>query len=268
MLTMKAPSSSSSRAIFVMIPILLLLLHSVHEYPKTAAMAAITSTHLKNMKAESGNFNRSATATNIDVIEFGTTIENDVGDGFVVDDHPEDKVASVSNGLALIRALRSALALQKNWFDYENGKWRDGSFWTDANAMETLVNLHEVTGNERKRTMMNGRDSSGDGDGDGADGDGRVEHAGERDGDEGNDDADLEMFETTALVSTIFHHQDSKHFVKVNGDTFFDDMEWWGLAWLRAYDLFGENVYLKRSKQIVDTVWRWGWDNEKCGSPS
>lgn len=47
------------------------------------------------------------------------------------------------------------------------------------------------------------------------------------------------------------------------GNGYYDDYAWWGLAWIRAYDLTGELRYLDAAEQIARGV-EIGW-NTKCG---
>lgn len=44
----------------------------------------------------------------------------------------------------------------------------------------------------------------------------------------------------------------------------FDDNEWWGLVWLKAYDMTGDKRYLRVSKGIFDDMVKRAWD-DKCG---
>jgi len=43
-----------------------------------------------------------------------------------------------------------------------------------------------------------------------------------------------------------------------------DDMEWWGLAWLRAQEVAGDKDYLKRAKGYFDEATKY-WDDGSCG---
>jgi len=43
----------------------------------------------------------------------------------------------------------------------------------------------------------------------------------------------------------------------------FDDNEWWGLVWLKAYDLTGDKRYLRVAKGIFNDMVNRAWDN-KC----
>jgi predicted alpha-1,6-mannanase (GH76 family) len=44
----------------------------------------------------------------------------------------------------------------------------------------------------------------------------------------------------------------------------FDDNEWWALAWLKAYDLTGEKLYLHTAQRIFKDMIKRSWD-ETCG---
>ena len=45
----------------------------------------------------------------------------------------------------------------------------------------------------------------------------------------------------------------------------FDDHQWWGLAWARAFTATGDARFLNRSAAIFDFVAEKGWDEAACG---
>jgi predicted alpha-1,6-mannanase (GH76 family) len=63
------------------------------------------------------------------------------------------------------------------------------------------------------------------------------------------------------VVSWTFHVARWQHPHFIN--RFFDDNGWWALAWLRAYELAGEQRYLAASRRIFDNMIT-GWD-DTCG---
>ena len=46
---------------------------------------------------------------------------------------------------------------------------------------------------------------------------------------------------------------------------YFDDEEWWGLAWLKAYDLTQNATYLRRSQAVFDDLATRSWSDTSCG---
>lgn len=48
-------------------------------------------------------------------------------------------------------------------------------------------------------------------------------------------------------------------------DAGYDDEGWWALAWIRAYDLTGNNRYLSMAKTIFSDMATNGWDTTTCG---
>jgi predicted alpha-1,6-mannanase (GH76 family) len=46
---------------------------------------------------------------------------------------------------------------------------------------------------------------------------------------------------------------------------YFDDEGWFGLAWIRAFEMTGEESYLFRAKSIFDDLKLRGWNSSSCG---
>jgi predicted alpha-1,6-mannanase (GH76 family) len=62
-----------------------------------------------------------------------------------------------------------------------------------------------------------------------------------------------------SIISDIFEHHQASNFVQNS----YDDMAWWALAWINAFDLTGERRYLEMAQTIFTTM-TGGWD-EVCG---
>lgn len=62
-----------------------------------------------------------------------------------------------------------------------------------------------------------------------------------------------------ALLATTFEKNASNNFLENS----YDDMAWWALAWINAFDLTGEARYLEMARTIF-TAMQQGWDNV-CG---
>ena len=45
----------------------------------------------------------------------------------------------------------------------------------------------------------------------------------------------------------------------------YDDQGWWGLAWLKAYELTGDKAYLFKAVQAFEWMVRGSWDDSQCG---
>jgi predicted alpha-1,6-mannanase (GH76 family) len=61
------------------------------------------------------------------------------------------------------------------------------------------------------------------------------------------------------IIPAIFEHHRASNFVQNS----YDDMAWWALAWINAFDLTGERRYLEMA-QTIFTAMTGGWD-EVCG---
>jgi predicted alpha-1,6-mannanase (GH76 family) len=62
-----------------------------------------------------------------------------------------------------------------------------------------------------------------------------------------------------SIISAIFEKYKDTKFLQNS----YDDMAWWALAWVNAYDLTGETNYLEMAKTIFSAM-TGGWDNV-CG---
>ena len=45
----------------------------------------------------------------------------------------------------------------------------------------------------------------------------------------------------------------------------FDDMAWYGLAYMRVYEVTRRTEFLSIGRAIFDWIWREGWDTGVCG---
>jgi len=63
------------------------------------------------------------------------------------------------------------------------------------------------------------------------------------------------------VIANVFSHTTLQQ--TENG--FFDDAQWWGIAWVRTYQLTKDSRYLQRAEQIWNYVFHNAWDNNKCG---
>ncbi len=61
------------------------------------------------------------------------------------------------------------------------------------------------------------------------------------------------------IIPAIFERHQASNFVQNS----YDDMAWWALAWINAFDLTGERRYLEMAQTIFTTM-AGGWD-EICG---
>jgi predicted alpha-1,6-mannanase (GH76 family) len=62
-----------------------------------------------------------------------------------------------------------------------------------------------------------------------------------------------------SIIPAIFERHQASNFVQNS----YDDMAWWALAWINAFDLTGEQRYLEMARTIFTTM-TGGWD-EVCG---
>lgn len=136
--------------------------------------------------------------------------------------------ASISSPeIAWQRAVIGTEALLSIWFNSSCRPhcFTNGSFWTDANALETLLNVKAES-------------------------------------DHLHFDGNLTQ-QLATVTADIFSTQDTTPLLVA--PPYFDDALWWGLAWLRAFEVYGNVDYLDRSIGILDTVYRLAWESTFCG---
>ncbi|MEV6793502.1 glycoside hydrolase family 76 protein [Streptomyces sp. NPDC051320] len=105
--------------------------------------------------------------------------------------------------------------------------WWPSSWWNSAVALTTMMDYMQRTGNTRRLPIVDHTFEVNRG----------AFPAGERSSDPIDGD-----FTSRAI----------------------DDSEWWGLAWLQAYDLTGQQKYLSEAVTIADYVHGY-WDTSTCG---
>lgn len=66
------------------------------------------------------------------------------------------------------------------------------------------------------------------------------------------------------LIDKVYNanvNKGEKNFI----NEFYDDTAWWGLAWLKAYDVTKDSKYLNAAKKIADYMTDNGWSDKQCG---
>ena len=64
-------------------------------------------------------------------------------------------------------------------------------------------------------------------------------------------------------IANTFSAAQKSHANFINN--YYDDQQWWALAWIDAYDLTGDADYLSTAETIFDNVAANGWDTTVCG---
>ena len=124
-------------------------------------------------------------------------------------------------------AARAFARLQSDFWQPSAGLWRASMWWQTANTIEALSNLALLQP--------------------------QLQPAIE------------------AAVATVFNatsnstHGRCDKGVDLTFSGYFDDEEWWGLAWLKAYELTSDRAYLNRSRAIFDDLVSRSWSNASCG---
>ncbi|GAA1716986.1 hypothetical protein GCM10009809_11260 [Isoptericola hypogeus] len=133
--------------------------------------------------------------------------------------------ALVDTPPSVVRATRAAEVLMA---DYDPAEaWWQSSWWNSAVATETVIEYMQRTGDESYLPQVDRTFERNKG----------TFPAGELSGDELWGD-----FTSRAI----------------------DDSEWWGLAWIQAYDLTGDQKYLDMAETIGEFVHGY-WDTSTCG---
>lgn len=65
------------------------------------------------------------------------------------------------------------------------------------------------------------------------------------------------------VLSNTFSSAQARHADFIN--SYYDDQQWWALAWVAAYDLTGKPKYLAMAKIIFSNVAVNAWDTKACG---
>lgn len=66
-----------------------------------------------------------------------------------------------------------------------------------------------------------------------------------------------------SVLANTFATAQKSHASFINN--YYDDQQWWALAWIDAYDLTGNSDYLSMAETIFDNVASNGWDTTVCG---
>jgi predicted alpha-1,6-mannanase (GH76 family) len=66
-----------------------------------------------------------------------------------------------------------------------------------------------------------------------------------------------------SVIANTFSAAQKSHANFIN--MFYDDQQWWALAWIDAYDLTGNGSYLSMAETIFNNVVTNGWDASVCG---
>ena len=130
-------------------------------------------------------------------------------------------------GLWRSRASLAFGELQYQFWNESAGMWRSSMWWQAANTVEVIANLGLASAGEKDVVL----------------------HVLDR------------VFNATAN-DTIARCDDR---VDLTFSGYFDDELWWGLGWLRAYELTKDAKFLNRSRAIFDDIVNRSWTNESCG---
>ena len=124
-------------------------------------------------------------------------------------------------------AISTFEELQSRFWDSSASKWRASMWWQSANTVEALCNLALAVPSMTAPVVAS------------------VEA----------------VFDATTNPTIGWCDMG----VALTFSGYFDDEAWWGLAWLRAHTLTGEDKYLLRSRAIFDDLVQRSWSDASCG---
>ena len=131
------------------------------------------------------------------------------------------------SAMAASRAQLAFDQLQSNYWQPHIGFWSSSMWWQTANTIETLSNFAELPG-APKATIT-------------------------------------ELLPVVFAATSNATRGRCDKGVDLTFSGYVDDMLWWGLAWLRAFQLTANRSYLGRSVEILDDATDRAWLNESCG---
>ena len=124
-------------------------------------------------------------------------------------------------------ALQAFDEMQTRYWSSTQGIWQSSMWWQLANTVETVCNI----GLQQKSTQ-----------------------------------AQVEPLLASVFAYTANATKGRTDIgVNLTFSGYFDDEEWWGLAWHRAYELTKNETYLNRSRAIFDDLVHRSWSNASCG---
>ncbi|KAJ4389900.1 hypothetical protein N0V93_007372 [Gnomoniopsis smithogilvyi] len=148
----------------------------------------------------------------------------------------------------------SAIEVLQEWYDEDEGLWLSTNWWNSANCLTVLGDFLAVIGNREK--------------------DLNLDHVFSNTFSQAQKTAKftskMPMTRPSGLRTIESPHgQDSKPKLAKRGyrgflDGYYDDEGWWALAWIRAYDVFGNAEYLSMAERIFQDM-KGGLANSTCG---
>ena len=131
------------------------------------------------------------------------------------------------SAMAASRAQLAFDQLQSNYWQPHIGFWSSSMWWQTANTIETLCNFAELPG-APKATIT-------------------------------------ELLPVVFAATSNATRARCDKGVDLTFSGYIDDMLWWGIAWLRAFQVTANRSYLGRSVEIFDDATTRAWLNDSCG---